>query len=543
MDEAEREKNERMRAEARMGSKHRESKWAKSLKETGRTAWDEDARNGAADLALREEELRKRIEGKSVSRGDDAYLDSSSSESDDEDPWAEDAEEIRKNKLERKLAALEAEAPEGEDKGPHSKLFAMKFMQNAEAAQKEANDAEIRQLNRDLHGEESQSEAESEVGRRKFGQSAKTDTKPNAKKALPKNEFEEAADSDDEQRVVDSDQDINIVTDRPAKQKPGVSGSKATAASSKKLSVPQKDVPAEEENPWLVQTGRNNRRREGADTQEALDISVSAEQPQAISSSKKGKPAKAIPSKRRVQEENDSDDEDNVPVLLKNHDLVKRAFAGDEVVQDFEQEKMDTIEDEGDKVVDNTLDGWGSWTGDGISNKQKKRQKRFLTTVEGVKADKRKDAKLSRVIINEKRVKKVCNHHHHHFLPVDKYGTSANLSLTHIERQVHGHTIASPVRDQVPVRAIATHATRPGVVDQGILPGWHQTSSSDQARHYQAHGEAHGLSHHATNRGSVYSFRIISTIYLVFFSRGRPQRRLGKSKRIPCFFFMFQATS
>lgn len=512
MDEAEREKNERQRAEARMGSKHRESKWAKSLKETGRTAWDEDARNGAADLALREEELRKRIEGKSVSRGDDAYLDSSSSESDDEDPWAEDAEQIRKNKLEQKLAALEAEGPDGEDKGPHSKLFAMKFMQNAEAAQKEANDAELRQLNRDLHGEESQSEAESEVGRRKFGHSAKTETKPQTK-ALPKNEFEEAADSDDEQRVIDSDQDIDIVTNRPAKQSPGISGSKATAASSKKASTtPQKDAPAEEENPWLVQTGRNNRRRGGADTQEALDISVSAEQPQtapASSSSKKGKPAKTVPSKRRVQEENDSDDEDNVPVLLKNHDLVKRAFAGDEVVEDFEQEKMDTIEDEGDKVVDNTLDGWGSWTGDGISNKQKKKQKRFLTTVEGVKADKRKDAKLSRVIINEKRVKKVCNHHRY-ALPIHINGTTANLSQN-TERQVHGYTAASPIRDQVPVRAIAAHATRSGVVDQGILPRWHQASSFGQARHYQAYGEAHGLT--ATNRESVYSFRIISTLY------------------------------
>ncbi|OQE14375.1 hypothetical protein PENSTE_c036G08646 [Penicillium steckii] len=411
MDEAEREQNERKRAEARMGSKHRESKWAKSLKQTGRTAWDEDARNSAADLALREDELRKRIEGKSTSRGEDTYLESSSSESEDEDPWAEDAEETRKNKVSQKLAALEANGEEGEVKGRHSNLFAMKFMQNADAARKEANDAEIRQLNRELHGEESQSEVESdsEVGRRKFGQSAKDDSKPKTK-ALPKNEFEEAPDSDDEpNRGLESDQDIDIVTGRPAKQKSSASGSKSSAVSSKKLSAPQKDVSAEEENPWLVQTERTNRRRNGADTQEALDISVSSQQPQAAqagSSSKKGKSAKAAPSKQRVQEDNDSDDEDNVPVLLKNHDLVKRAFAGDEVVQDFEQEKLDTVEDEGDKVVDNTLDGWGSWTGDGISNKQKKKQKRFLTTTEGVKADKRKDANLNRVIINEKRVKK-----------------------------------------------------------------------------------------------------------------------------------------
>ncbi|KAJ5085940.1 hypothetical protein N7532_010711 [Penicillium argentinense] len=407
MDEAEREQNERKRAEARMGSKHRESKWAKSLKQTGRTAWDEDARNSAADLAMREEELRKRIEGKSVARGDDDYLDSSSSESDDEDPWAEDAEETRKRKIQEKLAALEGDGNEEEYTGPHSKLLAMKFMKNADAAHKEANDAEIRKLNRELHGEESQSEAESEAGRRKFGQSAKRD--PKTTKALPKNEFEEAADSDDEERqVVDSDQDIDIVTDRPTKQKTaGASSAKPTAGLSKKVSAPQKAAPAENENPWLVQTERTNRKRSEADSQEALDISVDAQQPQAAQAtdySKKSMTGKL--SKQHRQEKDDSDDEENVPVLLKNHDLVKRAFAGDEVVQDFEQEKMDTVEDEGDKVVDNTLDGWGSWTGDGISNRQKKKQKRFLTTVQGVKPEKRKDTKLDRVIINEKRVKK-----------------------------------------------------------------------------------------------------------------------------------------
>ncbi|KAI9368539.1 Utp14 protein-domain-containing protein [Aspergillus egyptiacus] len=47
LEEQDREANERLRAEARMGSKHKESKWAKSLKQTGRTAWDDDARHGA----------------------------------------------------------------------------------------------------------------------------------------------------------------------------------------------------------------------------------------------------------------------------------------------------------------------------------------------------------------------------------------------------------------------------------------------------------------------------------------------------------------
>jgi len=432
LDEQERDENERKRAEARMSSKHRESKWAKSLKQTGRTAWDEDARNSANDLALRDEELRKRIEGKSVSRGDDDYLESSSSESEEEDPWAEDASDNEKRKMRQKLGALEKDEIENGDKGPHSSLFAMKFMQNAEAARKEENDAEIRRLNRELNGDESQSEAESEVGRRKFGQSKKTETKTKTKPLL-KNEFEEAADSDAEP---DSDQDVDIVVNRPTKQKSGPSGPKTVPRSTTKPAATQKDASAEEENPWLVQTERTNRRRIGADASETIDISLNDPQPHVTeaSSSSKSKTTKAAPVKQHAHES--SDDEDNVPVLLKNHDLVQRAFAGDDVVQDFEQEKMDTIEDEGDKVVDNTLVGWGSWTGDGISKKQQKKQKRILTKVEGVKPEQRKDAKLSRVIINEKRVKKVRS------LRIQIRMMANFLSPEH---QVHGQSTASRV--------------------------------------------------------------------------------------------------
>ncbi|GLI77505.1 hypothetical protein PoHVEF18_005795 [Penicillium ochrochloron] len=404
LDEAERDENERKRAEARMGSKHRDSKWAKSNKQTGRTAWDEEARNSAADQAMREEELRKRIEGKRVSRGDEDYLGSSSSESEDEDPWASDAEDREKRKLREKLTALEGEAPDEEIKGPHSALFSMKFMKNAEAARKEENDAELRRLNRELHGEESESEAESETGRRKFGQSDKAEAKSQAK-SLPKDVLEDAIDSDDETRR--PEQDVDIIVDRPGKQKSAAtSAPKPISRSTQKMFSQETEPSAEEENPWLVQTERTNRRRTGTDAQETIDISLDAQQPQVSQAKppKKGKAVKAVSSQQH-DEGNDSDD-DNVPVLLKNHDLVKRAFAGDEVVQDFEQEKMDTIADEGDKVVDNTLEGWGSWAGDGISNREKKRQKRNLTTVEGVKPEKRKDAKLSRVIINEKRIQK-----------------------------------------------------------------------------------------------------------------------------------------
>lgn len=158
-----------------------------------------------------------------------------------------------------------------------------------------------------------------------------------------------------------------------------------------------------------MQTNRNNRRATVNDSQQTVDITLDDANVSSGKSKSAPKPQKAsAPSKKKVDAEvYGSDEEESVPVLLKNHDLVKRAFAGDEVVQDFEQEKFDTIKEEDDQVIDNTLPGWGSWAGDGISKKQQKRQKRFLTKVEGVKPEDRKDAKLSRVIINEKRVKKV----------------------------------------------------------------------------------------------------------------------------------------
>ncbi|EAW08295.1 UTP14 family protein [Aspergillus clavatus NRRL 1] len=463
LEEEEREMNERRRAEARMGAKHKDSKWAKSLKQTGRTAWDEDARQGAADLALKEEELRRRIEGKSVSRADDDYLGSSSSESEDDDPWTEDAgSDAEKRKLRQKLERLEGgEEDDTELTGPHAKLLSMKFMQNAEASRKAQNDAEIRRLDRELRGEEeSQSEAESEVGRRKFG-NTQGDKAEKAKKSkpMPKNEFEEALGSDEEAEAAEADPEVDIIVNRTNKQK----GSKATEPSGKKNNVRPSNTTAEqketadvEENPWLVQTKRNNRRTTADDSQQTIDVTLGAE---AADGPKKQKDRPSVASKKQqhVEDDNDSDEED-VPVLLKNHDLVKRAFAGDEVVQDFDQEKIDTIEEEGDKVIDETLPGWGSWAGDGVSKRELRRQKKVLTKVEGVKPENRKDAKLSRVIINEKRIRKN-----------NKY-LATQLPHPFETKAQYERSLRLPIGPEWSTKETLQNATKPRVmIKQGII--------------------------------------------------------------------------
>jgi U3 small nucleolar RNA-associated protein 14 len=47
-------------------TKHRESKWAKGIKATGRAAWDQDALDGVTEMARRNEELRRRFEGMTI---------------------------------------------------------------------------------------------------------------------------------------------------------------------------------------------------------------------------------------------------------------------------------------------------------------------------------------------------------------------------------------------------------------------------------------------------------------------------------------------
>ncbi|XP_021565396.1 U3 small nucleolar RNA-associated protein 14 homolog A-like [Carlito syrichta] len=97
-----------------------------------------------------------------------------------------------------------------------------------------------------------------------------------------------------------------------------------------------------------------------------------------------------------------------VPTTLKEVDdeeerdqkqMIKEAFAGDDVIKDFLKEKRDTIEASKSKDMDLTLPGWGKWGGMGLKPSAKKRR-HFLIKAPGPP---RKDKNFPNVIINEKR--------------------------------------------------------------------------------------------------------------------------------------------
>ena len=505
--EDEQERNDRRRAEERMGARHRESKWAKGIKDSRRAAWDDDARSGVTEMARREEELRRRIVGKDVHR-DDESLGSSSDSSDEDDLSGDDNNNKNTERLKKKLHQLD-EINQLDLLGPGSRLSSMKFMQKAEAARQEQNEADIARLKRELAGEDSPDESDTieASGRRIYGPSQNKPAITKHIQSADRSEFEERAGSDDDEnepQAAVSDHEVEIITEVPdratAKAKMESSSRHPQKRSSNKiLSNPDFAETAEEENPWLALnfTKSNNRDRRTRESDEVLisanpDLSVPAIKtlPKPILKSttthppqpQKATTPKSNPSSKDPQilpslspdSDNDSFTGFSSPSpstppspVLSNQDLINRAFAGDSVLATFAAEKAATALADAPLTISTALPGWGSWTGDGISNRERKltqqrnaRNPHNSTTIPGIDPSKRRDAKLERVIVNEKRVKKNA-----------KY-LAGELPHPYETRAQYERSLRLPVGPEWTTKEVFQRATMPRVlVRKGVVVG------------------------------------------------------------------------
>ncbi|KAL9101318.1 MAG: hypothetical protein Q9163_003407 [Psora crenata] len=405
--ESEKERSDRKRAEERMGARHRESRWAKGVKDSGRAKWDDDAREAVNDMARRSEELRKRIEGKNVRVEEDNGL---SSSSDDEDMDTDGDEQQR---LQQQLDDLRDKSAIA-DGAKGSSLSNLSFMKKAEATRKAENDVEIESLRRHLAGEGTPSEDEGQEGsgRKSYGPQKKQSEASDAMRSAKKSEFEEREDSDAEDQTAGGRSDVDIdsvVIDA------GYEGFAGNLVSSKD-SGPKARVT---EGPWNHTSSKESGAPlDHSQSQVETTITEDGRKPPLRSALKGARAAdqaqqKVRPTEHEIAAENsyDEDEEDDSaqqhPITFRNGELAKRAFAGDEVVDKFLEEKEELVREQQPQVLDNTLPGWGTWTGAGLSKKaQKRNKKKFLTKVPGIAPQSRKDAKLKDVIISEKRVKK-----------------------------------------------------------------------------------------------------------------------------------------
>ncbi|TGJ88592.1 hypothetical protein E0Z10_g228 [Xylaria hypoxylon] len=433
--EDERETLDRQRATERMGARHRESKWAKQANKNGRAAWDEDVRVGVTDMARRDEELRRRIEGKPVNNGSD-------DESDDSDDSAgSDVDE--RVKLLHQLKKIDAM----EDSGPKSKLMNMDFMRKAEARRKQENDKLVANMRQELASDaEDQSESDhgpEDIGRRIFGQAT------NPKHALQASKPNKKAKAEKADQVQEDTSNI---------REPTASRSKVLSAST--LQIPDVNgTTGAWSQPTATGTSKKQRGKKTWPSTDVLDIDINSV---AVSA----QPLVPAPAKTKTQKNGDvmqaeysSDDEDqHMPVQFREQELIERAFGGLDVFEaEFQAEKDAAIAEDDEKIVETTLPGWGAWVGEGVT-KREKNHRRFFTKQEGVKPDSRKDFQKDRVIVNEKRVKKN-----------DKY-LASHLPHQYESRAQYERSLRLPIGPEFMTKQSFQDATKPRVIiKQGII--------------------------------------------------------------------------
>lgn len=460
--EEEREAAHRRRALERVGAKHKESKWAKMGSKAGRAVWDDDYRAGLTDMARRDEELRRRVEGKTAMGDDD-------DDDDESEAGSSSGDEGGNARLLKQLDALD-EAEEDDDHR-HSGLMKMAFMQRAEAQQKQANDELVAQIRRDLASgseEEAEDDTEVQVGRRTFGMGQDKKASKPAK--------------------VPSASSTGAISNG-AKSKSSTKTSNGGASS---MVAETSSTPGATGVWQSASAGRKKRGKAASSAVVELDLtnagqlaSKPAPAPKPSKTKKStGSAAGNALTTTQADDGDSSDDGIHLPLAVRDLELVDRAFGGEDVVQDFEAEKEAIMSEDDEKMIDSTMPGWGSWAGEGISKRAQRRNKgKVMTKKEGIKRKDRKDAKLDKVIVNEKRIRKVRAEHRlpHMFLPGviltadliieqnEKY-LASQLPHPFESRQQYERSLRLPVGPEWVTKESFQQATKPRViVKQGII--------------------------------------------------------------------------
>lgn len=571
--ERERELNDRRRAEERMGARHRESRWAKGVKGSGRAKWDVDARDGVTEMARRDEELRRRIEGKSVDDQDgiNSDLDSDASLSDDGNDKTSGQDH---NRISRKLDNL---VQDPDTNGPGTALANLAFMKRADAARKSRNDEAVAEMRRDLaghalsegededeneDGEEEEGDEEEAVGRRSYGPLKQASKQASSKKAVqesrPRNEFEErespgaAADNgddgeneEDEFRGLDGDDDTEIVVNGGEVARAGSRDqhhhhqrSQRNGVSNTFTPKPQKmgqrrvdfaDDEEEEEkretgdsaiagNPWLAgakklsnkhsnsnnagaiisnsvtaditSTGETEKTTRPSGRQEAdakpaakpSETSTSSPQANGISSSivttTITNPAPVSEEKEANDSDNDDNSEPDTTPLERNQSLINRAFATDAVLPAFTAEKAALALSEAADAAAASADpfsttktgaqpGWGSWTGAGLSKRDRRIAANKATNTASTGPQQGQQQKNRRQDLNQTRV--IRSERAAHKTAPAKYRASA-LPHPFETRAQYERSLRLPVGPEWSTKRVFQDLTKPRVlVKRGVV--------------------------------------------------------------------------
>ncbi|KAJ1018705.1 hypothetical protein NDA13_006392 [Ustilago tritici] len=459
----ERLKAERDRARERATLKHKNtSKWAKNILSARHGEHNQEARNELDAQLRRGAELRSKIQGRVIGEDSDPYSSDYSEGEDGEEGVIGDAF--------GELAALEAkeeakrrkDEEEFEKVGGKKGVYNMKFMKDARERQYAAVRGEVDDFVTEMQqfqaeggsGSESEDQGEMVIPRKDAEGGSSTYVQGNKGRALYGGNPSSTSTATATPAAASPAKKESAPKPAPAKANAGVEIGGEPTSTKPKSKKPAlftstiADVDDNASNPWLVidsnghSTSKLSRKKNDSTLSAATSTSTASAAKSALRASKNAAKSSSALAQRREDEsiavdlstnlghQSDSDvdsDGDSVQpahviqnltkkqkklnpkhamTAIQQRDLVSSAFAGDDVVAEFEAEKAATVAADESKIVDTRLPGWGSWTGKGIRHNNKPANPKFLKKIQGIDAEKRKDAGMDRVIISERRDKK-----------------------------------------------------------------------------------------------------------------------------------------
>ncbi|KAF9447857.1 small-subunit processome [Macrolepiota fuliginosa MF-IS2] len=459
-------KREIERARERATLKHKHTgKWAKQMKQRH---LDEGGREEIEEMLHRSEQLRRKIQGV----GSDESEEESSDEDEEEDVDTEDGILRIKKTAFDELKRLNDQSDTAEPSGKQGKnVFQMKFMKDAMAREQAAADRMaddfLKEMGDEL-GEGSDDEPrdgsvgpDSTNGILANHTGGRMTYRPGVPSQGPRTIGSLASDTSSVTLKSTDLLSAPASPQEPTRKMP--SGLSNTTSSL--LNHQQED--GEESNPWLVgdtkSSAKGARRKNevfGKDSQkveksknklkklarkqqterekaqEDAVVEISMDQNLTLKEFSKPTPSSSkstpTPKQSTLQtngtaadgDDSDADSEvdaqeaailktgaDANPKGLKafqQRNLVALAFAGDNVVHEFEEAKKREVAADAPKDVDTTIPGWGSWGGQGAKRAPPKLER--IKKIAGIDPKSRADYDKKHVIISEKRDKKAAKY-------------------------------------------------------------------------------------------------------------------------------------
>ncbi|KAJ0229907.1 U3 ribonucleoprotein [Hirschfeldia incana] len=448
-------RQEAKRVEERMTQKHKNTgKWAKRMISRGLNVKYDGTRAAIAEQLQMNASLSRKMN--SMRDG------SSSDESNDEEELNDGSDDDTPSRLiakakEKTLKALE------DDEVPNAGLMSLPFMARAmKKKNEEANEEAKRALEEyeewENSGGENSKKPVSVSGRRVFGATAKVEAPKESKK--DSDNFYDNSDSDNDMAGVE-DNGMEDVRDNasPTRNTGTITKTeKFDAVAGNQASKTTFDVAMFASGSWKKMASCKNTESKKESKKTRVPISQAQD--------KKG-------SRDEETEDSESEAEEMVDGVLTSAsketfeipsqaELINRAFAGDDVLDEFEKDKEEVLNQEVPKPEKPVLlPGWGDW-----SNVQKKRgiSKRMVMEHEAEERERkqrlktRKDARLKHVIISEKVDKRAEKLH------------TTTLPFPHTSKEAFEHSMRMPIGPEFNPSTVVAELNRPEVVKKtGVI--------------------------------------------------------------------------